>query len=86
MHAAEKHHVPVGRQLRRERILDVSDLGAMPRFRAVLFASGAPPVLVRTLPWMDSPAAPAIRASIAAHDPSLRWSTPDTGARGVGPA
>ena len=74
------------RSLRRERILDVSYLGAMPRFRAVLFASGAPPVLVRTLPWMDSPAAPAIRASIAAHDPSRRWSAPETGVRGVGQA
>jgi type IV secretory pathway TraG/TraD family ATPase VirD4 len=40
------------RSLRRERILDVADLGAMPRGRAVLFASGAPPGLVRTLPWM----------------------------------
>jgi hypothetical protein len=30
----------------------LADLGAMPRGRAVLFASGAPPGLVRTLPWM----------------------------------
>lgn len=75
------------RSLRRDRVLDVSDLGSMPRFRAVVFASGVPPVLVRTLPWMDSPAAPAIRASIEAHDPSRRHLPPVvSAARGVGPA
>lgn len=80
-------HTTTSRSLRRDRVLDVSDLGSMPRFRAVVFASGVPPVLVRTLPWMDSPAAPAIKASIEAHDPSRRH-VPDvvTAARGVGPA
>ena len=80
-------HTTTSRSLRRDRVLDVSDLGAMPRFRAVVFASGVPPVLVRTLPWMDSPAAPAIQASIEAHDPSRRHAPPVVAAaRGLGPA
>lgn len=54
---------------RRDRVLEVADLAALPRGRAVLFASGAPATLVRTLPWMDGPHAAAVRASIAAHDP-----------------
>src|SRR5659263_144989 len=60
---------PVSQQLHRERILDVADLAAMPKGRAVVLASGARPTLVRTQPWMTGPHAAAVRASIAAHDP-----------------
>jgi len=59
----------VSRQLQRERILDVAALGALPKGRAIVLASGARPTLVRTLPWMSGPHAQAVRASIAAHDP-----------------
>lgn len=59
----------VSRQLQRERILDVADLAALPKGRAVVFASGARPTLIRTIPWMSGPHADAVRASIAAHDP-----------------
>lgn len=58
----------VSRQVQRERTLDVSDLGALPRGRAVVFASGAPATLIETVPWMKGPYADAVRASIAAHD------------------
>ena len=58
------------RSTRRERILDVADLGALPKGRAIVFASGARPTLARTLPWMDSPHAEAVKASIRAHDPA----------------
>jgi type IV secretory pathway TraG/TraD family ATPase VirD4 len=54
---------------RRQRILDVSDLHAMPRGRMVVYSSGAPPVLARTTPWQSGPYADAIRASIAHWDP-----------------
>lgn len=57
-------------QVQRERTLDVADLGALPRGRAVVFASGAPATLVETVPWMRGPQADAVRASIAAHDPA----------------
>jgi hypothetical protein len=55
--------------VRRERVLDVADLTALPKGRAVVFASGAPAALVRTLPWMAGEHAAAVRASILEHDP-----------------
>ena len=63
-------HRSVSRQTRRQRILDVSDLGALPRGRMVVFASGAPPALGRTCPWQTGPYAEAIRASLARWDPA----------------
>lgn len=57
-------------QLRRERILDASELAALPRGRAVMLASGMRAVLLETVPWMRGAHAAAVRASIAAHDPS----------------
>ena len=59
----------VSQQLHRERILDVADLAALPKGRAVVFASGSRPTLIRTQPWMTGQHADAVRASIAAHDP-----------------
>jgi type IV secretory pathway TraG/TraD family ATPase VirD4 len=59
----------VSQQLHRERILDVADLAALPKGRAVVFASGSRPTLIRTQPWMTGQHAEAVRASIAAHDP-----------------
>lgn len=59
----------VSQQLQRERILDISDLAAMPKGRALVLASGSRPTLVRTMPWMTGPYASRIRSSIAAHDP-----------------
>jgi hypothetical protein len=58
------------RAVRRERVLDVADLSALPKGRAVVLASGAPAALVRTLPWMSGPHADAVRASILEHDPA----------------
>lgn len=60
----------VSAQLTRERILDVADLQAMPKGRAVVLASGARPTLITTQPWMTGRHAEAVAASIAAHDPS----------------
>jgi len=57
---------------RTERVLDVAELAALPLGRALVFASGTPVVLVRTLPWMEGPHAAAVRASLAAHDPTGR--------------
>ena len=57
------------RQLVRRRILDVDELAAMPKGRAVVVASGTRPTLIRTQPWMTGPHADAVRASITAHDP-----------------
>ena len=57
------------RQLVRNRILDVDELAALPKGRAVVLASGARPTLIRTQPWMTGPHADAVQASITAHDP-----------------
>ena len=51
--------------LRKERALAVSDLASLPRNRAVVFASGARPVVIRTVPWMDGPHAAAIKAALS---------------------
>lgn len=69
-------------QLTRERILDVADLQALPKGRALVLASGARPTLITTQPWMTGPHAAAVRASIAAHDPSAT-TTLDVAAREV---
>ncbi len=58
------------RATRRERTLDVSDLSALERGRVVVFASGAPPALARSMPWMTGPDAAAVRSSIARFDPA----------------
>lgn len=55
--------------VRPEAILDVADLAALPKGRAVVLASGARATLVRRVAWMDSRHADAVRASIRAHDP-----------------
>lgn len=67
----------VNEQLTRERILDVADLQAMPKGRAVVLASGTRPTLITTQPWMVGPYADAVKASIAAHDPSATTTLDD---------
>jgi type IV secretory pathway TraG/TraD family ATPase VirD4 len=54
---------------RRERVLDIADLGAMPPGRALVLASGTPPVLVRTTPWWETEHAPKVKASLERYDP-----------------
>ncbi|MFI6999013.1 type IV secretory system conjugative DNA transfer family protein [Nocardia sp. NPDC050175] len=49
--------------------LGVSELRSLPRGRAVLFAAGVPPVLIKTEPWWEGPYADEARKSIAAHGP-----------------
>ena len=63
-------------QIQRERTLDFADLGALPRGRAVVFASGAPATLIETVPRMTGPHAAAVRASIAAHGAANRPTAP----------
>lgn len=54
---------------RRDRVLDVAQLGSLPRGRAVLIASGLPPTLIKPMPWHAGPHAAEVRASLAQHDP-----------------
>ena len=69
-HASRGGHRQTTEHLTRERILDASDLAALPVGRAVVLASGARPTLIRTQPWWTGPHAEAIRASLADHEPA----------------
>lgn len=53
----------------RERIMEVSDLAAMPKGRAIVLGAGTRPALCRTLPWMTGQHSAAVRASILRYDP-----------------
>jgi type IV secretory pathway TraG/TraD family ATPase VirD4 len=55
----------VTRSLRKERAFAVSDLASLPKNRAIVFASGSRPVVIETVPWMDTPYAADIRAALA---------------------
>ncbi len=54
--------------LSRRKILDMSELAELPRGRAILMSSGLRTAMIKTVPWMESPKADKIRASIAAND------------------
>lgn len=55
--------------VRSDKVLDVADLAAMPRGRALVLPSGGKPVLIRTRPWMTGPDAARIRESLRRHEP-----------------
>ena len=62
-------------QPQRRRILEVSDLAALPRGRMVIVPSGAPAVLARTCPWQHGPYAAAVRKSLARWDQAGNFGT-----------
>ncbi|TSD94834.1 conjugal transfer protein [Skermania sp. ID1734] len=55
----------LSQQTQTEAILDVSDLAALPRGRALLFAAGSPPVLFKTHTWDEGPRGDELKAAIA---------------------
>lgn len=65
-----QHSRSTSASTRQEKILEVADLFAMPRGRALVLPSGSPPVLVRTLPWQTSEHADTVRASLKAYAPA----------------
>jgi hypothetical protein len=46
----------------------VADLTALPRFRAILLASGAPATMIETIPWMNGPHAQKVKDSLATKE------------------
>ncbi|WP_405628412.1 TraM recognition domain-containing protein [Streptomyces sp. NBC_00016] len=62
----------ISESTRRERVLQVSDLGAMPPGRALVLASGTKPVLVETVPWWEGAYAAEVQASLKKYDPGAR--------------
>lgn len=65
-----KGQATVSDSLNETAIMDVADLGALPRGRAVVVASGARPTMVAPQPWMAGPHAEAVKASIRRFDPA----------------
>ncbi|WP_406693316.1 TraM recognition domain-containing protein (plasmid) [Saccharopolyspora sp. ID03-671] len=58
--------------VRTKQILDVADLQALPRGRALALASGSPAVMLQPVPWMSSPWADKVRASLETYEPTGR--------------
>ncbi|KWX10126.1 conjugal transfer protein, partial [Carbonactinospora thermoautotrophica] len=54
---------------RPERILDLADLAALPRGRAIVLASGTRPILIETEPWTRGPRAAEVEESLARYSP-----------------
>ena len=59
------------------KTFSVNGLATLPRGRVIVFSSGAPPVLVRTVAWWESEYAVDVERSIAKHDPSEKIKIPD---------
>lgn len=68
--SSSRHGGSTSVQAARERVLDVSDLAALPRGRIVVVAAGCRPLLVKPVPWMDGPHREAVNASWKRHNPN----------------
>ncbi|KAA8884517.1 type IV secretory system conjugative DNA transfer family protein [Nocardia colli] len=60
------------RSLGSSKTFSVQALAQLPRGRVIVFPSGAPPVLVRTVPWWEGEYAAEVTKSISHHDPQRK--------------
>jgi type IV secretory pathway TraG/TraD family ATPase VirD4 len=67
------------RSLSSSKTFSVNGLATLPRGRAILFPSGAPPVLIRTVPWWEGEYAADVKKSISRHDPQRKTEITDLG-------
>ncbi|WP_194814052.1 type IV secretory system conjugative DNA transfer family protein [Nocardia sp. XZ_19_385] len=65
------------RSLGASKTFTVHGLTTLPKGRAIVFTSGQPAVLVRTVPWWEGDYANEIKASIAQHDPTRKTTISD---------
>lgn len=65
------------RSLGSSKTFTVQALATLPRGRAIVFSSGAPPVLVRTVPWWEGAYREDVKKSIEQHDPQRKTSITD---------
>ncbi|MBF6463890.1 TraM recognition domain-containing protein [Nocardia beijingensis] len=65
------------RSLGSSKTFSVNALATLPRGRAILFPSGAPPVLIRTVPWWEGEYAADVKKSISRHDPQRKTEITD---------
>ncbi|MFR9750235.1 type IV secretory system conjugative DNA transfer family protein [Nocardia sp. 004] len=68
------------RSLSSAKTFTVNALATLPRGRAILFPSGAPPVLIRTVPWWEGEYAAEVKKSISHHDPQRKTQVTDLAA------
>ena len=60
------------RSLGSSKTFSVNGLATLPRGRVIVFSSGAPPVLVRTVAWWESEYSAEVEQSIKQHDPTRK--------------
>ncbi|MEU7629389.1 TraM recognition domain-containing protein [Nocardia sp. NPDC049220] len=65
------------RSLGSSKTFSVNGLATLPRGRIIVFPSGAPPVLVRTVPWWEGEYAAEVKKSISHHDPQRKTEITD---------
>ncbi|WP_194835735.1 type IV secretory system conjugative DNA transfer family protein [Nocardia sp. XZ_19_369] len=65
------------RSLGSSKTFSVQALAQLPRGRVIVFPSGAPPVLVRTVPWWEGEYAAEVKQSISHHDPQRKTEITD---------
>jgi hypothetical protein len=73
-HSQGRHGRSISVSVRRERILDVSDLAALPRGRLIVLASGCRPTPAQPCHGCNLPDAHKVRESIEHHDPGATQS------------
>ncbi len=74
------------RSTERRPVLDVSRLGVLPAGRAVAFFSGAPPALLRLVPWWEGEHRALVEESKAAHEPVAGFTAAEAAAALAEPA
>ncbi|MEU8898314.1 TraM recognition domain-containing protein [Nocardia sp. NPDC048505] len=65
------------RSLGASKTFTVHGLTTLPKGRAIVFTSGQPAVLVRTVPWWEGDYATEVKSSIARHDPTRKTTISD---------
>ncbi|MCP2287880.1 type IV secretory system conjugative DNA transfer family protein [Nocardia amikacinitolerans] len=65
------------RSLGSSKTFSVNALTTLPRGRAIVFTSGQPAVLIRTVPWWEGEYAADVKKSIAQHDPQRKTEITD---------
>ncbi|MBF6209475.1 TraM recognition domain-containing protein [Nocardia puris] len=65
------------RSLSSSKTFSVNALTTLPRGRAIVFTSGQPAVLLRTVPWWEGEYSADVKKSIAQHDPQRKTEITD---------
>jgi type IV secretory pathway TraG/TraD family ATPase VirD4 len=69
--SSSRHGSSTSTSLRRQRILPAEQIRALPRGRALVFATGSPAALVDLQPWYAGPRAAAVRDAVQVSEAGL---------------